>query len=128
MKNVFSENLDALIKKFDINVKSLVQSGDPVTYGYVLRVRRGTHSPTTHKAHAIVQIMQRHPKARGYELWMYFVEDYIKTNSVNDGAALKLKAISELLADAAELGILPSTQKQRDSVQQLAMVLEKRSA
>ncbi len=128
MKNVFSENLDALIKKFDINVKSLVHSDDPVTYGYVLRVRRGTHSPTTHKAHAIVQIMQRHPQARSYELWMYFADDYIKTHAIPDGASSKLKAISDLLSDAAELGILPSTQKQRESVQQLAMVLEKRSA
>lgn len=127
-KNVFAENLDALINKYDINVKSLVMVGDEVTYGYVLRVRRGDNCPTVLKATAIINIIKRHPAASSVELWMFFVPGFFLSNSKNIFGCDKRNQIVSLLIDASELGILPSTEEQRHSVERLANVIQKRNS
>lgn len=128
MNNLFAQNLDSLIRRFDINVKSLMRPGDSVTYDYVLRVRRGANCPTTLKAQIIVDVIKRHHSAKSVEMWMFFVEDYFKNNSPIPKVSTIEHTLLNLLSDAAHLGILPSTAEQRKSVVQLAVVIEKRSA
>lgn len=126
-KNVFAENLDALINKFDINVKALVHSADGVTYGYVMRVRRGENCPTINKAEIIVKIIKRHHSTKTVEFWMFFVPDYFadETSLVMSSAAIQ--QVSQLLCDADKLGILKSTPDQRASVETLASLIYKRT-
>lgn len=125
-KNVFAENLDSLINKFDVNVKPLVRSEDSVTYGYVMRVRRGENCPTINKAESIVQIIKRHPSLAHIELWMFFASGYFAQQPKQTISSKVIEQITDLLSDADKLGILQSTPEQRVSVEMLASVIYKR--
>lgn len=126
-RNVFAENLDALINKFDINVKALVHSDDAITYGYVMRVRRGDNCPTINKAELIVKILKRHQSTQNIEFWMFLLPGYFSIEAKQVISNVAIKQISELLCDADQLGILKSTPEQRLSVETLASLIYKRT-
>ena len=135
-KNIFAQNVDALLKNADSSMKPLVDAADSlgikVDYSYFTRVRKSKINPSLEKAEIIVQILSSLDGYEGIQLWMFLVPNYFKnglhsTGSHNTSNSVdQIKFTEELLFAIRTMRVMDITEEQYGDILNIASYLSKK--
>lgn len=127
-KLVFAQNMQSVLgtKSLKKLVGEAKSKGIVMNYPYVNTVRKGAANASTDKCDDIVAMLKLLPGYDWIELWMFFVPGYFKLHTKNmlDNNQIQQEYlggfVSELLATARTLQVLPMTDKQLGQLTELS--------
>ena len=136
-KDIFADNVDALLNKADVSIKPLVDqansSGEDIDYSYVTRVRNNKINPSLVKSEQIVRVLKSIKGFESIELWMFLVPNFFRSSgsnlhAFNNSGFDVVNFTKELLFALRTMRVIDISEKQYGEILNVAEYLSKKAS